>query len=79
MATLNAGCRNAVGVYAGIDTNMSDGKLSMQAQIYSLDGRHMLQKSRRGDGRDGSALGVELAEECLRSGAPELMRQPSGP
>ncbi|MGH2537167.1 MAG: hydroxymethylbilane synthase [Candidatus Promineifilaceae bacterium] len=67
LAGLGGGCSAPVAAYA----TMEQGQLYLQGLVASPDGRHVVRVSSRG--RDASALGAQLAQEALASGAAEIV------
>lgn len=73
IATLNADCQSAVGVYAIVDR----GELTVHARVNSPDGKQVLDERASGEPRKADQLGSDIARRLLKSGANDLLLAPS--
>lgn len=69
MATLNAGCQNAVAVHA----ESQRGELKIQGAVLSLDGKTKLLQEIRGSAQEAPRLGEALARNLLKLGADKIL------
>ena len=70
LARVEGGCQVPVGVYA----TAADG-LKVEAVIASLDGRRSYRGEMEGARKDAAALGEILAEQLLREGGAEILKE----
>jgi hydroxymethylbilane synthase len=72
VSALSGGCQMPIGAVA-----MAHGAaaLELQAVVASLDGSRAIRYKKVGDRHDAAALGRAVAEELLKSGAEEILRE----
>ncbi len=68
---LGGGCQLPLGAHAEVQ----DGKLRLRGRILSLDGRRTLEDEITGEPEEAEALGMQLADRLLSSGARELLEE----
>lgn len=68
---LEGGCQVPIGTFARIET----GRLILDAVVGSLDGAKVVRGKMEGSPEDSESIGENLAEELLKSGAAEILRQ----
>lgn len=68
---LGSGCRLALGALAEIKHR----QIHLQAIVLSNDGRRAIRLNAEAPLKDGEALGESLAQECLRRGGRELLKE----
>lgn len=68
---LGGGCHAPIGVYAQLE----DGKIIINAGVFSLDGKAVIKDSISGGTEDVKSLGLTLADKLLKSGAKEILER----
>ena len=69
-AYLEGGCQVPIAGYA----TLSDGQISIEGRVGSVDGTTLLKARLKGDVADAEHLGVVLAQDLLSQGAGELLK-----
>lgn len=72
---LEAGCRAPL---AGLAQKSAQGMLTLEAGVFSPDGRKLLREEATGPAADPSGLGRRVAEALLARGAADLIREARG-
>ncbi len=71
---LQGGCQVPIGAYGRI---LND-ELRLDAMIGSLDGKHVIRGTMRGNREDAESLGARLAETLLQSGGDNILNEIRG-
>jgi hydroxymethylbilane synthase len=71
LRTLEGGCQVPIGAYAEVKSN----GLYLDAVVGSLDGSLTFRKKIRGSKNDAEKLGKSLANDLLKTGAKEILKQ----
>ena len=72
---LEGGCQVPIGTLGTVVNNdRGEQELILSAMVGSLDGKTIVRGRTHGNPVDAEALGEELAETLLRSGAEEILR-----
>ncbi len=69
---LEGGCQVPIGSYAEL---MEGDQIYLRGLVGSVDGATIIRKEVRGAAADGETLGVQVAEELLKSGAEEILQE----
>ena len=72
VAALGGGCQMPIGAIA---VPVGDTALEMHAVVASLDGSRIIRYKKMGARTDASALGREVAQELLKQGAADILRE----
>ncbi|HSB70220.1 MAG TPA: hydroxymethylbilane synthase [Candidatus Methylomirabilis sp.] len=71
LSRLEGGCQVPIAAHATV----SDGGIVLQGLVASLDGGRLVRGDMRGGSGDAEAMGAALAEDLLRRGAAEILRE----
>ena len=71
LARLEGGCQVPIAAHATV----ADGRIVLQGLVASLDGGRLVRGEMRGGTGDAEAMGAALAEDLLRRGAVEILRE----
>lgn len=72
VTALGGGCQMPIGAIA---VPVGDAELEMHAVVASLDGSRIIRYKKMGARTDASALGRQVAEELLKQGAADILRE----
>jgi len=68
---MQGGCQVPVGAYGTITND----KLTLEGMISSLDGKQLIRKKMTGNAKDSESIGIQLADDILRSGGERILRE----
>lgn len=74
LARLEGGCQVPIAAHAEI----SEAGIKLEGLVASLDGKTIIRSSKEGSVNDAGQIGKELAEEILRSGGNEILKEVYG-
>tara|TARA_B100001123_G_C15224711_1_gene992708 strand:+ start:201 stop:1136 length:936 start_codon:yes stop_codon:yes gene_type:complete len=66
---INGNCNSPIAAHCKFNGK----KLKLKAQIFSLDGKKVIESQKEGDFYDGNRIGNEVAEELLLNGAGKIL------
>ena len=72
VTALGGGCQMPIGAIA---VPVGETQLEMHAVVASLDGSRIIRYKKMGTRTDASALGLQVAEELLKHGAADILRE----